>query len=413
MARPMSRRRRRSKSMFDRTHMLPSSERAAPLMSEAVTTRRAKRPVRRQDGSRSDGCWRWARRPWFTWESWSRSSPTAARREPVETADGPARARRGRRWRWRPIATFRSRSTDIEVTELPPADAPPPLARPWDAPPGERDNPIARTRAPAVGDSRDREAPAPTAALPAGRRSTTPFGSNARRCGRGSPTAPPRRSRRGCGSRAAVPRPRPSAASRRSASAIRSGPSRRAARRSRWRTPPPLRRWGASQRARRSPRRPPPCPRRRRSSRASTRTRTPLTRSARWTPRRGGAPSTPSSRDGRPTIAPNGRPRPSFTPGSPIFRARRRRNRSRSPRGAGRPRAPARCRARRQAPRPRSSAPEIRGSSVARSTSGRSIDATIGTSRRSGSGSVESGSFPDRWPSACSRGRRSWRSWST
>src|SRR3954469_20614880 len=45
--------------------------------------------------------------------------------------------------------------TDIEVTELPPQDAPPPLVRPWDAPPGERDNPIARTRAPADSDSRD------------------------------------------------------------------------------------------------------------------------------------------------------------------------------------------------------------------------------------------------------------------
>jgi TonB family protein len=58
--------------------------------------------------------------------------------------------------------------TDIEVTELPPQDAPPPLVRPWDAPPGERDNPIARTRAPADSDSRDRQAPAPDSGLAGG-----------------------------------------------------------------------------------------------------------------------------------------------------------------------------------------------------------------------------------------------------
>jgi protein TonB len=58
--------------------------------------------------------------------------------------------------------------TDIEVTELPPTDAPPPLVRPWDAAPGERDNPIARTRAPADSDSRDRQAPAPDSGLAGG-----------------------------------------------------------------------------------------------------------------------------------------------------------------------------------------------------------------------------------------------------
>jgi protein TonB len=58
--------------------------------------------------------------------------------------------------------------TDIEVTELPPVDAPPPLVRPWDAPPGERDNPVARTRAPADGDGRDRQAPAPDSGLAGG-----------------------------------------------------------------------------------------------------------------------------------------------------------------------------------------------------------------------------------------------------
>ena len=54
------------------------------------------------------------------------------------------------------------------MTELPPTDAPPPLVRPWDAPPGERDNPIARTRAPADSDSRDRQAPAPDSGLAGG-----------------------------------------------------------------------------------------------------------------------------------------------------------------------------------------------------------------------------------------------------
>jgi TonB family protein len=86
--------------------------------------------------------------------------------EPGETATGPLEAH------WTelalaPVATS-VEVTDIEVTELPPADAPPPLVRPWDAPAGERDNPVARTRAPADGDSRDREAPAPDNGLGGG-----------------------------------------------------------------------------------------------------------------------------------------------------------------------------------------------------------------------------------------------------
>ncbi|HSY40563.1 MAG TPA: TonB family protein [Polyangia bacterium] len=58
--------------------------------------------------------------------------------------------------------------TEVEVTEQSPMDAPPPLVRPWDAPAGERDNPIARTRAPSDGDSRDRRAPAPDSGLGGG-----------------------------------------------------------------------------------------------------------------------------------------------------------------------------------------------------------------------------------------------------
>ena len=86
--------------------------------------------------------------------------------EPVETATGPLEEH------WTalalaPVATS-VEVTDIEVTELPPADAPPPLVRPWDAPAGERDNPIARTRAPADSDSRDRRAPAPDSGLGGG-----------------------------------------------------------------------------------------------------------------------------------------------------------------------------------------------------------------------------------------------------
>jgi protein TonB len=51
--------------------------------------------------------------------------------------------------------------TSVEVSALPATDQPPPIVRPLDAPPGERDNPVARTRAPADADGRDRLAPAP------------------------------------------------------------------------------------------------------------------------------------------------------------------------------------------------------------------------------------------------------------
>lgn len=49
----------------------------------------------------------------------------------------------------------------LELADLPPVDVPPSLARPLDAPPGERDNPVAVTRAPADADGRDRRPPAP------------------------------------------------------------------------------------------------------------------------------------------------------------------------------------------------------------------------------------------------------------
>ena len=133
-------------------------------MSEAVTTRRAIRAGRR----RQSLGWLLALGAsalvhlgiLVAFVAYGRST------EPVAVATTPFDAR------WTalalaPVATS-VEVTDIEVTELPPADAPPPLVRPWDAPAGERDNPIARTRAPAVGDSREREAPAPDSGLAGG-----------------------------------------------------------------------------------------------------------------------------------------------------------------------------------------------------------------------------------------------------
>ncbi len=55
----------------------------------------------------------------------------------------------------------------VEAAGLLPVDVPP-LARPLVAPPGERDNPIAETRAPSVADGRDRLAPAPDSGLAGG-----------------------------------------------------------------------------------------------------------------------------------------------------------------------------------------------------------------------------------------------------
>ncbi len=93
--------------------------------------------------------------------------------------------------------------TALEVAELLPADAPPPLARPWDAPPGEARQPD-RADARARGRRRrDHLPPASDSGLEGARRPNTPSGSIARRCGRVSPTEPPRRSRRSSASRAA------------------------------------------------------------------------------------------------------------------------------------------------------------------------------------------------------------------
>ena len=134
-------------------------------MSEAVTTRRANL---RSVGRRQSVGWMLALGAsgvvhlgiLIAFVAYGRSS------DPVETARDPL----GGPWTALALAPVAVpvEVTGIEVTELPPADAPPPLARPWDAPAGERDNPIARTRAPAVGDSRDREAPAPDSGLAGG-----------------------------------------------------------------------------------------------------------------------------------------------------------------------------------------------------------------------------------------------------
>ncbi len=134
-------------------------------MSEAVTTRRAKR---RSAGNRQSVGWLFALGAsalvhlgiLFAFVVYGRSGqPKAAAERPLDT-------------RWSALAlapiALPVEVTAIEVTELTPVDAPPPIGRPWDAPPGERDNPAARTRAPAVGDSRDRDAPAPDSGLTGG-----------------------------------------------------------------------------------------------------------------------------------------------------------------------------------------------------------------------------------------------------
>src|SRR5580704_218220 len=119
MARPMSRKRRRSRSMFDRPHMLPSSERAAPLMSEAVTTRRARR---RSAGRRQSAGWTIALAAsalvhlgiLIAFVAYGRSS------EPLETAEGPLD---GQRPALLPVPiAVAVEVTDIEVTGLPPAE---------------------------------------------------------------------------------------------------------------------------------------------------------------------------------------------------------------------------------------------------------------------------------------------------
>src|SRR5215831_12721280 len=73
--------------------------------------------------------------------------------------------------RWS-VLEFPPISVPIEVATAPlsdllPVDLPPPDAR-LDAPPGERDNSVAATRAPADADGRDRLAPAPDSGLAGG-----------------------------------------------------------------------------------------------------------------------------------------------------------------------------------------------------------------------------------------------------
>jgi TonB family protein len=58
--------------------------------------------------------------------------------------------------------------TEVEISAPPLLDDPAPRVRPWDARQGERDNPIARTIAPANADGRDRRAPASDRGLEGG-----------------------------------------------------------------------------------------------------------------------------------------------------------------------------------------------------------------------------------------------------
>ena len=131
-------------------------------MSEAATTRRAKW---RSAGRRKSAGWTIALGAsalvhlgiLIAFVAYGRSA------EPLEAAEGRLDAQRPALLP-API-DVPVEVTDIEVTELPPADAPPPLVRPWDAPPGERDNPVALTRSPADSDGRDRLSPAPDSGL--------------------------------------------------------------------------------------------------------------------------------------------------------------------------------------------------------------------------------------------------------
>jgi protein TonB len=59
-------------------------------------------------------------------------------------------------------------SAGAEISDPPLVPADVPRARPWDAREGERDNPVARTTAPANADGRDRRAPAPDRGLAGG-----------------------------------------------------------------------------------------------------------------------------------------------------------------------------------------------------------------------------------------------------
>jgi TonB family protein len=151
--------------MFNRAHMLPSLERAAPLMSEAANTKRAER---RQGRNRRSTGWTAALAASVLAHAGILVTLCAYGRagEPPAEAETPPDAR------WsalslEPIA-LPIEVTAIEVADLLPADAPPSLTRPWDAPPGERDNPVARTRAPTDADGRDHQSPAPDSGLAGG-----------------------------------------------------------------------------------------------------------------------------------------------------------------------------------------------------------------------------------------------------
>jgi TonB family protein len=130
-------------------------------MSEAVNTRRAERRKRRERQKRQSFGWTVALGASVVVHAGILVALCVYGRagESLAQAEAPLEARAAV-LSLEPIA-LPVEITALEVADLLPVDAPPPLARPWDAPSGERDNPIARTRAPEDADGRDHLAPAP------------------------------------------------------------------------------------------------------------------------------------------------------------------------------------------------------------------------------------------------------------
>ena len=203
MARPMSRRRRRSTSMVipGRQHATLKAD-AQPRMSRVTTLACRRDCLAGSVGGRAP-CVPSALLALGSGEhAGARASlgaPVDRRRRSPSTAVGPALAGADR------AARRRSPLPDVDVA---------PRARPWDAPEGDRDNLAALTTAPSDSDGRRRPAPAPDQ----GENGGHPPDHAYRRdkfdaYDRVSPTVPRRRSRRAREPRAVRPRRRRSGAS--------------------------------------------------------------------------------------------------------------------------------------------------------------------------------------------------------